>query len=537
MTRAPSSSRPEPGPRRDLRPRWVRPRPPARAWLGAGCWVLGLLGCGGAAASGSGAAADGNDLPPLPWDAEAAEVEEPGTPGSSPRVALVGATVLTAAGNIHRPGTVVFANGVIEAVGPADAVAVSEDARVVDVSGRFVTPGLIDAHSHMGVYAVPSVRATADGNEATDPVTAEVRASDSFWPQDPALSRALAAGVTTILVLPGSANLIGGRGATFKLHLGRSAREMAFPGAPATLKMACGENPKRVYGGRNAAPSTRMGNVAGYRAAFLEAAHYGRTWSAWQRKQARWLRKHGAADPSGARSGDDDDDDDDEAGGPPLPPERDLGLETLLGVLEGRILVQMHCYRADEMALMMDVARELGFRIRAFHHAVESYKIRDLLAEAEVGVATWADWWGFKLEAYDTILETLPLLSEAGVRATLHSDSPMLVQRLAQEAAKAATAGRRAGIPVDDDTALRWITLNAAWTLGVDDRTGSLEVGKMADVVVWSGNPFSVYARPSRVYVDGHLSYLADRVDPSLPRDFELGLEAPASAGAGEGGG
>jgi imidazolonepropionase-like amidohydrolase len=358
---------------------------------------------------------------------------------------------------------------------------------------------------------MPEVNAHADGNEMTRPVTAHVRAADSFWPQDPALSRALAAGVTTILALPGSANLVGGQGFTVKLHPGRSAEEMRFPGAPATLKMACGENPKRVYGERRSAPSTRMGNMAGFREAFRDAVEYGARFSDWRTRHQGWQRKTGEKPPVGEA--------------PPSPPDRDYGLETLLGVIERRVLVEVHCYRADEMLAMLALADEFGFQIRAFHHAVEAYKIRDVLAARGVGVATWADWWGFKLEAYDSVRENLALLTESGARGVLHSDSSGLVQRLNQEVAKAWSAGIRSGVQVERGAALAWVTSNAAWVLGIEEQTGSLEPGKMADVVVWSGDPLSVYSRVDNVYVDGLRLY--DRgADGRRPSDFELGQGA-----------
>jgi imidazolonepropionase-like amidohydrolase len=291
-------------------------------------------------------------------------------------------------------------------------------------------------------------------------------------------------------VLPGSANLIGGRGVTVKVMPGRTAQEIKFPGAPYGVKMACGENPKRVYANRG--PSTRMGNMAGYRAAFIDAERYRKRWD-------NWLKD---------RKGD--------------PPDRNLRNETLAGVLRGEILVQNHCYRADEMVQMLDLANEFGFKIRAFHHAVESYKVADYLARAGTAVSVWADWWGFKEEAMDGILENAALNQQAGGRAVIHSDSPSGIQRLNQEAAKAMYAGIRAGIPITRDQALRWFTANAAWTLGIDSVTGTLEAGKMADVVLWSGDPFSVYAKALRVYNDGWLIY--DRDDPTRqPRtDFEL---------------
>ena len=480
--------------------------------------ALALGGCGGPSGAARGLARASEpdlDPPPLPW----ARAREPLSDVASPPVAIVGGTIMTATGRIIENGVLVMESGRITAVGAPDEVEVPGEAQIVDARGRYVTPGLIDTHSHMGVYPVPHLNGVSDGNEMTGAVTAGVRAADGVWPVDPALPRALAGGVTTIQVLPGSANLIGGAGVILKLHLGRTVSEMEFPGAPETLKMACGENPKRVYGGRQQTPMTRMGSILGYRAAFQQAREYGRSWAEWQARHVDWQRRR-AEHERATREGDDAPDD---PGPPPTPPARDFGLERLLGALEGRVLVQMHCYRADEMARMIEVGEELGFRVRSFHHAVEAYKIRDLLAEHEIAVSTWADWWGFKLEAYDAIEENLALLTEAGVRAVVHSDSSMLVQRLNQEAAKAMTAGRRAGIAITDDQALRWITINAAWAIGIDDRTGSLEPGKMADVVVWSGHPFSVYTRADLVYIDGLLVY--DRSAPPRPSDFELGQD------------
>jgi imidazolonepropionase-like amidohydrolase len=192
-------------------------------------------------------------------------------------------------------------------------------------------------------------------------------------------------------------------------------------------------------------------------------------------------------------------------------------------VLRGRILVQNHCYRADEMAQMLDLAREFGFRIRSFHHAVEAYKVADVLAREQVAVSIWADWWGFKMEAFDGVQQNAALVTQAGGRAVIHSDSESGIQRLNQEAAKAMWAGRRAGISITRDQALRWITANPAWVIGLDSLVGTLEVGRNADVVVWSGDPFSVYARAERVFVDGALMY--DRNDAATwwRTDFELG--------------
>src|SRR5467141_4217966 len=412
---------------------------------------------------------------------------------ANPAVLIRNATIMTATGQEIQGGSILFRDGRIVAVGtnveaPAGAV-------VVDGTGKYVTPGLIDDHSHLGVYAAPGTDAESDGNEATNPVTAEVWAEHSFWPQDPQIPLAIAGGITVIQALPGSANLIGGRSAVLRLIPARTVQEMKFPGARYGLKMACGENPKRVY--RTRGPSTRMGNMAGYRAAFIQAEQYLSRWD-------KWNKDH---------QGD--------------PPQRDLRLESLAEALRGNIYVQNHCYRADEMAQMIDLGHEFGFKIRSFHHAVESYKIADLLAREGVSVSVWADWGGFKEEAMDGVQESAALNQQAGGRPLLHSDSPSGIQRLNQEAAKAMYAGQRAGIPITRDQALRWVTVNPAWTLGLDSIVGTLEPGKMADVVIWSADPFSVYSKAVQVYNDGWLVY--DRNDAAhQPRtDFELG-EVPA---------
>ena len=382
---------------------------------------------------------------------------------------------------------------------------------MIDAQGRWVTPGLIDVHSHLGVYASPDIKAHSDGNEATAPVTAQVWAEHSVWPQDPGFNRARAGGVTALQVLPGSANLIGGRGVTLKNVPSTSYQGMKFPAAPHGLKMACGENPKRVYGEKGQTPSTRMGNVAGYRAQWIEARRYIQDWEEYEKKKNdKKSDKNGQYGKSG-------------------PPKRDLRLETLAAVLKGEILVHMHCYRADEMMTVLDMADEFGYRISAFHHGVEAYKIAGELAEIGVCGALWADWWGFKAEAYDGIQENIAIVDRPeGGCAIVHSDSEEGIQRLNQEAAKAMTRGRRAGMDISPEHAIRWITANPAKSMGILDQTGTLEPGKMADVVIWNGNPFSVYAKADQVFVDGALLY--DRNDPARQpvSDFELGQQLGA---------
>ena len=418
-------------------------------------------------------------------------------PRPTESILIQNATVLTGTGSRLDRADVHIADGMIVAVGSDLAI---EGARVVDGEGRWLTPGIIDVHSHLGNYPSPGIASTSDGNEMTGPNASHVWAEHSVWPQDPQFPLALAGGVTTLQILPGSGNLFGGRGVTLKNVPAVTVQDMKFPGAKQSLKIACGENPKRVYGSRNQKPATRMGNIAGFRSAWANARH------ALDKEEARAAK---------AAVGDDEEE------GPEVPPARDLGVETLVGVLKGEILVHNHCYRADEMAWMMDVAEEFEFKIKMFHHAVESYKIADRLAEEGICSALWADWWGFKLEAFDGIRQNVALVDKAGACAVVHSDSATGIQHLNQEAAKAMAAARRQGMTVDEAHAIRWITLNAAQSLDIDDQTGSIEVGKAADLVLWSGNPFSVYTLADQVYVDGFPYY--DRQAGRKPvTDFEL---------------
>jgi len=450
--------------------------------------------------------------------ARAADDPFPSTyqPAASQPTLIRNATVLDGTGRRLDGADVLMRDGKIAAVGAALA---ADDATVIDAQGRWVTPGLIDVHSHLGVYARPAVNAHQDGNEATDPVTAGVWAEHGVWPQDPGFATARGGGVTTLQILPGSANLIGGRGVTLRNVPSTTMQDMKFPGAPHGLKMACGENPKRVYGGKGRAPSTRMGNVAGYRQAFADAQDYRAQWDRYQLELAAYEAQQADGKARRSRS--------EPAGKPPVLPKRDLRLETLVAAMDGEIQVHIHCYRADEMAVMLDLAREFGFKVAAFHHGVEAYKIADRLAAEGVCGALWADWWGFKMEAYDAIWENLAFVdAPAKGCAIVHSDSEEGIQRLNQEAAKGMARGQRAGLDIPPERAIRWITANAARSLGIDGLVGTLELGKLADVVIWNRDPFSVYALADRVYIDGALAY--DRAAPAAQpeSDFLLGQQA-----------
>jgi imidazolonepropionase-like amidohydrolase len=405
------------------------------------------------------------------------------------------ATVLTGTGTRLDNADVLMVDGKISQIGKN---LVAEGAVEVDANGKWITPGIIDVHSHLGVYPSPSVESHSDGNEMSSPNTSEVWAEHSIWPQDPGFEAARAGGITTLQILPGSANLFGGRGVTLRNVPSHTMQGMKFPDAPYGLKMACGENPKRVYGSRKVLPSTRMGNMAGYRMAWADATEYKRAWEKY--------------------------DADFEAGKNPLAPERDIELDTLKGVLDGDILIHNHCYKAEEMAMMIDLGKEFNYHSGTFHHAVEAYKIADTLAENGNCAAMWPDWWGFKMEAYDMVHENVAIVDAMkNSCAVVHSDSASTIQRLNQEAGKVMYRANENGFEITPELAITWITANAAKSIGVAEETGSLENGKKADVVIWNQNPFSVYAQAEQVFVDGAKVY--DRFDEKYQAksDFLLG--------------
>ncbi|MBG9993598.1 amidohydrolase [Pseudoalteromonas sp. NZS127_1] len=410
---------------------------------------------------------------------------------------ITNATVLTGTGERLEDADVLLVDGKVQQVGK-DLTATADI--TIDAQGKWVTPGIIDVHSHLGAYPSPSVESHQDGNEMTSPNTAEVWVEHSVWPQDPGFNRAREGGITSLQILPGSANLFGGRGVTLKNVPAHTMQGMKFPDAPYGLKMACGENPKRVYGRQGVLPSTRMGNMAGYRMAWAEAAEYKRAWDKY--------------------------DADYEAGLNPEAPVRDIKHDTLRGVLEGEVRIHNHCYKAEEMAMMIDLSKEFNYDAGTFHHGVEAYKIADLLAENGSCAALWPDWWGFKMEAYDMVQENVAIVDAVkNSCAVVHSDSDTTIQRLNQEAGKVMYRANENGFDISEQHAIKWITANAAKSLGIDDKTGSLEAGKQGDVVIWNQSPFSVYAKAEQVFVDGAKVY--DRNDSAYQAtsDFMLGQQ------------
>ncbi len=383
------------------------------------------------------------------------------------------ATILTVTRGVIERGSILIRDGRIAEVG--EKVNAPRGARVIDAAGKYIMPGIIDTHSHIGVYSWPEVEANSDGNEMTDPVTAQVRAADAVNIQDPAIPRALAGGVTTIQILPGSGNMIGGESVVIKLKQGKRLDEMLFPGAPRGIKMASGENPKRIYGRRNQMPSTRMGNFFVLRNAFVQAQNYMRRWEDYEQKRA--------------------------AGQDAEYPGRDLKMETLADVLRGRVRVHIHCYRQDEILTLFRIADEFGFKIASLQHCLEGYKVAEQIAKRNIGVATFSDWWGYKIEAWDGIPHNAAIMASKGVRVAIHSDSADLIQRLYHEAAKAV----KYGLP--EEEGLRAITINPAWMLGIDNRVGSIEVGKDADLAIFNRHPFDILARVDLTMIDGEVVY------------------------------
>jgi imidazolonepropionase-like amidohydrolase len=406
---------------------------------------------------------------------------------SPPPILIKNGTIITVTKGIIENGDVLLKNGKIDKVGKA--LEAPDKALVIDATGKFVMPGIIDPHSHIGVYSWPGVPAHDDGNEATDPITPQVRAEDSFNAEDPAIERAVAGGVTTIQSLPGSANLIGGQTLVLKLKPGRTVSEMRIDDAPPGMKMALGENPKRVYGHRNQMPSTRMGNFALLREWFVKAGNYSDKWEQFEKNKSKDDHKE--------------------------TPGRDLRLEALTDILKGKYLVHVHCYTKDEMLRMIDLADEFGFKIRSFEHTLEGYKIADTLAAREIGACTWTDWWGFKMEAFEGIPQGPGIMASKGVRVVFHSDSGDQIQRLWLDAAKAVRYG------MDRQKALEALTINPAWVLGLEDRIGSIEEGKDADIAVFSGHPFNIYSLVEMTIIDGEMIFDRSKEPSMLETTYE----------------
>lgn len=395
--------------------------------------------------------------------------------------AYTGAAIHTAAGKTFKPGTLIVQDGKIVDVGPSEKVAVPDDVRRIDVSGKVIIPGLVDSHSHLGVYSRPGVSANSDGNESTGPVQAAIRALDSVNPFDPGIRMATAGGVTTANIMPGSANAIGGQTIYVKLR-GHTVEQMAIlsPTAIGGLKMANGENPKRVYGSRKQAPGTRMKLAALQRAEFFKARDYQRRWDAYRKKLA--------------------------AGEEASPPDTDLSMEPLVEALQRKRTIHFHSHRSDDIMSVLRLADEFGLEI-LLQHGTESYKVLEELAKRKVPVSlTLPDSPGGKAEVIDYLESTGRRLHEAGVKVLVNTDDPVTESRFLLRTVAITVRGG-----LDGETALQAITLSAAQALHLDDRLGSLEKGKDADFVVLSGEPFSVYTRVLETYIDGRRVFnLAD---------------------------
>ena len=402
----------------------------------------------------------------------AALLAQQSKPAQTQDVLIKNAVVMTVTHGNIKNGSIYVKDGKIAGVG--ESVNAPAGVAVVDAGGKYVTPGIIDSHSHIAL--------DEDVNEATNPITPHMMMMDAFDYQDKAIYRGLAGGVTTSLLLHGSANMIGGQAVVIKHKYGLGRDAMLFPGAPRSIKFASGENPKRVYGSRDQLPSTRMGNFAVQREALVQAQDYMKEWDNYEAKVKR---------------GDKD----------ATQPKHDLKLEALADVLRGKLMVQIHCYRADEFLNEIAMAKEFGYKIRAFHHALEAYKVPEKIAAENIGIATFADWWGYKQEAWDAIPWNAVISMRKGVRVAIKSDSDDFARRLNQEAGKTMRYGG-----ATEEEALKMITLNAAWIVGVDDHVGSIEVGKDADLVIWDGYPLSSFAVPSKVFIDGGVYF-----DRSLP--------------------
>src|SRR5882762_7195493 len=403
-------------------------------------------------------------------------------PGEQTETLIRNATLLTVTHGTLENSDILIRRGKIAAIGKG--LKAGANVRVIDAGGKYVMPGIIDCHSHSMLDAI---------NEGSLSVTSMVRTRDVLNPNDVDLYRQLAGGVTTLNLLHGSANAIGGLNTVVKIKYGRPVNEFIFPGAMPGIKFALGENPKRsntpaLPGVTRRYPGTRMGVEEVIRDAFTRARDYKKTWDEYRAAVAKREKNL-------------------------IPPRRDLQLEPLVEVLEGKRFVHSHCYRADEILMLINIANEFGFKVKTFQHVLEGYKVAKEIAQHGAGGSTFADFWGYKIEAYDAIPYNTAIMTRAGVVVSVNSDSDERARRLNIEAAKAMHYG-----DLSEDEALKLITINPAIQLGIQDRVGSLEVGKDADLAIWNGHPFSVYSRVDTTFIDGDVFFdrqqdLAKRAD------------------------
>jgi len=433
---------------------------------------------------------------PTPANAEAPWRQAPLANAYRPPAATAllfrNATILDGAGGRIDRGDLLVRDGKIAALGVN--LPNPGGVREIDATGRWLTPGVIDVHSHDGVYVFPLTAIDREAGDVAEnsPDAADTWVESGINPQDPSFSRALESGVTMLQILPGSGPIFAGHSAVVRPLPVTTAAAMKVPGAALGFKMSCGENPKAQGASTKDGPTSRPGVVAYTRQAFLDARAYLDAWR-------KYRRGTGPAHV------------------------RDLKREALAGILAGDIRVHVHCYRADDMASVLGIADEFGFHVTAFHHASEAYKIAPLLKAHGACSAVWGDWWGFKMEVLDGMRANAPLLERAGACVAMHSDSPGSGQRLNIEAAKAAAAGRRAGIDIPPERMIRWTTSEPAAMLGLEKRVGTLAAGYGADIVLWSASPFSIYSKADLVLIDGGVAFDRQAKPRSTSSDFELG--------------
>ena len=381
-------------------------------------------------------------------------------------VLIRNATVLTAAKGTLENTDILIQNGKIARLGKN--LNAPAGAQIIDATGKFVSPGIIDCHSHSMLDAI---------NEFSYSVTSMTTVRDALNPRDITIYRALAGGVTAGNLLHGSANAIGGQNTVVKFKWGKPVEAFPIPDAPPGIKFALGENPKRTHvqvqpGQTPRYPRTRMGVMETIRDAFSRARDYKQAWDDFRAKKTK------------------------------IAPRRDLELEPLVEIMEGKRLVHAHGYRSDEHLNLLLIADEFGFKVATLQHGLEAYKIAPEIAKRGTGVSIFVDSWSYKLEAYDAIPYNAAILWKAGAVVSINSDSDERMRRLNLDAAKVMKYG---GVPEED--ALKMVTLNPAIQLGIDKRTGSIEVGKDADLVIWSAHPFSVYARPEITMIEGEVYF------------------------------